>query len=253
MEFTNIYNLPYEIAEFLKLDFYDYPEGINASALIDPPRIYYLRERHKDEIKIDISDRLWMVWGQAVHEALAKTPLKNCIQEHRIFVDVNGIKISGKFDVFRLNKKILTDYKTTSVWTVIKQSRINEWKLQVNIYRWLLVQHGYDVDKLRIIALLRDWHKYESIKKRAYNEKYPIIPIVVIDLDMMDLNEVEEYVRRRAALFKLCEPLGDDELPVCSPKERWYNEITNTNKRCLYYCDVKEFCNFYKQIIKKEG
>jgi len=66
-----------------------------------------------------------------------------------------------------LRNNILDDYKVTSSYKVMMDSHV-EWERQLNCLRWLAVQNGYKVDKLRIVAILRDFRKADALRKPGY-------------------------------------------------------------------------------------
>jgi len=227
MKFTNKFNLPEEIVKALKHDWYKgTPDNISATRLIDSPRIFYLTLRHDDEIETDVSERVWTLFGSAIHSTLENLKLKNHLKEERLSHTVNGIKISGKFDVFGGDEKI-TDYKVTSVYSIIYKSRITEWTKQLNVYAWLLRKYKFNPKSAQIIAILRDW--------TANN----------VPIELWTPEEVENYVNNRVALFKSVQDLPDDELPPCTPEERWQTEtkyavMKKGRKRALAVCDTEE-------------
>ena len=278
MKFTNKYNLPEEITKALIHDWYKgSPDSISVTRLIDSPRIFYLMLRHDDEIEIDVSERVWTLLGSAIHYALEKIELKNHLKEERLSYTIDGIKITGKFDVFGGDEKI-TDYKVTSVYSIIYKDRLNEWTKQLNVYAWLLRKYGFNPKSAQIIAILRDW----TTNKAKQNNDFPQIPICVIPIRLWTSEEAENFVKNRVALFKSVKDLPDDELPSCTSEERWETKTTyavkmrgrkravavydteeeaikkateiggtieerkGEAKRCEQYCPVNKFCKYYK-------
>ncbi len=278
MKITNKFHLPPVIAAALKTNWYDKHDSISATSLINPPRIYYLRRRHADEITEDVSDRIWTLFGSSIHEVLQNTAMPDTLKEERLFLDIAGKTISGKFDVF--DGDILTDYKVTSAWTIVFGSRKKEWEQQLNIYAYLLHNAGFSCNKLQIIALLRDWQKSKALQ----DSNYPQLPISVINLPLWDVEKQQEFITNRVMRFTAAEKKPDNELPLCTDEERWMSEtvyaVKKPNrksaiklyktleeaekraktekggyvetrkgepKRCKDYCPVKDFCNQYKE------
>ena len=66
--FTNLHNLPDPDVKALSDDKYDSGQ-VNSSVttLIDSPQVKILNRKHKDDITIDVTERLWSVLGTAVH------------------------------------------------------------------------------------------------------------------------------------------------------------------------------------------
>lgn len=216
MKFANKHNLPKEVFDVLSKD--NYVAGntdFSATTLLKTPRQVQLQRRHHEEIEEDVIDRVWSLLGQAAHAILEKHGSDTSLTEERLYAEVFGRKISGQIDHYHAST--ITDYKVTSVYTVIYQSRIKEWTEQLNIYGWLFRKNGYDVRKLQIVAILRDWSETEASRKADY----PQSPIVIIPLTLWDMPTAEAFVNNRVAFHKNAESLSDDQLPLCSEEDMW--------------------------------
>lgn len=237
MKIVNRNNLPESIFNFLKNDLYDGEkagESYSATELLKPVQEIVLTRRHWPEIEIDAGDRLWSLFGQGVHAVLEKEEDVEPIE--RIYAEINGKKISGKFD--RIKNGIIFDFKVTSAWTVVYSSRFKEWRHQLSIYRWLYWQK-YQKElssKGFIVAILRDWDQ----RNTESNEKYPKSPIVEIQLTLLSLNETEAMLESKLQVIE--EAMNSQVLPKCSPEERWYNEKKKIYNKCLKYCPAFKFC-----------
>lgn len=111
-----------------------------------------------------------------------------------------------------MKKWCLDDYKITSTWAV-KDGVKHEWEAQLNIYALMLREHAYRVDKLRIVAVLRDWQK----SKAKHDPNYPQAPAVVLDVPMWTPQQTEAYIVERLTAHGKAQ----HELPQCTPEERW--------------------------------
>ena len=83
----------------------------------------------------------------------------------------------------------------------------------------MLRQIGFDARRGEIVAILKDHSK----AKAKFDPDYPDHPFYVIGWDFSD-GELAEFGERIAAKFReieRCERLADDDLPLCTPKERW--------------------------------
>lgn len=212
---------------------------ITVSELIAPPRIRVLRHRYPKQITADVSDMLWLLFGTAVHEHLAKHAT-NALTEERLSMDVTTElgtwKVSGAFDSLSLDRDgSLDDYKTTSVWKVLKGD-LEDWTAQLNLYQHLAEHHGHEVRQLQIIALLRDWTKREADK----GGDYPKCPAVVIPIESWPDKWRQSYLEDRVLVHQEAERT----LPLCTNLERW--ERKGKFLRCEQYCDAVVPC-------KKEG
>ena len=88
-----------------------------------------------------------------------------------------------------------------------------------------LLENEFTVAKLRVIALLKDWSK-----KNIYQQGYPPMPIVIVDLPLYGDEVIEKYISNRIALhreyYKIAKENGVDAMPACSPEERWKKSDT---------------------------
>lgn len=73
MKYTNIHGYPDAIVKAMEND--DYSKGdadYSVSSLNTPPRILHLMSRHASEIKQDVSDNMFALFGTAVHNVLER-------------------------------------------------------------------------------------------------------------------------------------------------------------------------------------
>lgn len=182
------------------------------------------------------------------------------------------IILSGQYDNLNLRDECLSDYKVTSVWSVINGKK--SWEQQLNVLRYLAIKNGHKVSKLQICAILRDW----SYNKR-FEQNYPPHPIAIIDIHMWDLAETEKYILERLRMHT------EATVEPCTAEERWQRPTTyavmkegrksavrvlpskieaeqymtikklddkhyiqeriGENIRCERYCNVKQWCEYY--------
>jgi len=222
MRLTNKYNLPPGIVQAIENDPYDPGEGtwMSVTSLIKPPQIVALTKGHGDEITEDVSDRLWSLLGQSVHEVMARKdgggqlPYRALVtKEKRLFANCLGKKISGQFDTLSLDavegEIVLSDYKVTS-WYAVKDGAKREWVEQLNILAWLLEKNGYPKPaRLEVHAMLRDYSN--ATAKREKN--YPPCPFVV--LPVPEMRHVETFVEDLIRGHQAANPRP------CTNEERW--------------------------------
>ncbi len=289
MKYTNKYNIPNEIIRSLENDSYsDGGADFSATGLLQPPRIRMLKKIHEPKITTDVSDRIWILLGQSVHNILerANENSKENLTEQRMFVDIDRYKISGQADTIAIEDKILKDYKVTSVWSVISALKDGkpEWEQQLNIYAYLYKQtFKQDISALNIIAIMRDWNKSGMLR----NKDYPKCSVAVIPIPLWNEEEQLEFIRERIDKHTDAEVIWDalGELPKCTPEERWakpdkYAVMKKGRKsalrllpteeqakeyigdqdlsiefrkgvstRCEGYCEVSQFCNQYRESM----
>lgn len=265
---TNIHGLPPSIVAAVTNDPYTGGGDISATKLIDAPQIVELSRAYRDQITVDVSERIWSLLGQSVHTVLERAALRQegMIAEQRLFADMLGWSISGQFDVMDLESKKISDYKVT---TTYKAKGNDRWTQQLNILRWLAHKNGYTVDRLEVIAIFRDWRKTEADR----SDDYPKAAIQAIHIPVWPLEETEVYIAERVAMHQKARAGG---FVPCTDEDRWYSgnsyavikpdgkralrvyseppqpsdvpsgyvvkTRTGEYRRCMHYCDVSAFC-----------
>ena len=67
MKLTNKHNIPREIVRSIENDSYDMGEAdISVTGLLKPPRISLLSKINEEKLEADVSDRIWILLGQAL-------------------------------------------------------------------------------------------------------------------------------------------------------------------------------------------
>ncbi len=224
MNFTNKYNFPSVIVGAVTTVSQKYTRGeadISTTQVCDAPMQKVLKERHSDEIVTDISDMIWSFFGTIGHEILNNVKSDNVIfKEERFYVDIDGWKVSGQPDLFyKANQSnVLADFKVTAKYT-FKDGVKPEYVKQLNVYRYMLEEHGHKVDDLQNIVIFRDALSHE--------EKVGVYPVV-----RYKLPKIHEYLETRVSDHKQALRLPDEKIPVCTPFERWQDPPA--------YCVMKE-------------
>ena len=221
MILTNQHNLPetfrnaVRFLEKVRKPIDEKRNSISVTRLIDSPRIVQLQKRYGHSLTTDVTDQLWALLGSALHQVLAwNSENEDVMTEQRMSVEVNGWEVSGQFDRFDTSIGLLFDYKVTSVYGVINGVK-PEWENQLNVLRYILSLNQYRVDRLEIIAVLRDWQSAQALR----DPTYPKIPVVRLDVPVWDLIEAEDYIVSRVRLHQ--KAASDENLPECTPSERW--------------------------------
>ena len=136
MKITNNYDLPQSFVNFVRNDKYSKGDAnISVTSIIDSPRIRLMRDAHRDEMTTDVSDMIWPLFGTAVHHVLESASTDDGVTiEERLFHKINKWVLSGAIDHQKDDGKSIsiTDYKVTSVWSVI-HGKV-EWEYQLNCY-----------------------------------------------------------------------------------------------------------------------
>ena len=285
MKLTNKNGLPQPIVDAVSN--HEYTGGgsgtISVTTLIDSPLIAHLKRVHDAEIEEDVSDRIYALMGSAIHGILEKADT-TAITEKRLTIDVDGVKISGQLDRLALISDkggvagCLQDYKVCSIWEYIyglKKDREN----QLNVYAYILRQHGYKVARLQIVQIFRDWMKTKAIN----DSNYPQTQVAVVNVPLWQEEKQLAYIKERIAAHMAL------EVPECTREEKWQSDDTyavmkegrktalrvlnnmddaerwmtdnvepekaskhsivrrpGTAKRCMMYCQVSPFCPYFK-------
>jgi len=286
MIITNKLGLPKAFEEMAKEEHPSAPKRYSATALLKGIREAILEKRHANEIEQDVSDMIWLLFGKAVHSILENQQEEGHeIKETKLTVEFGGYTLSGVFDLYNEREKKITDYKTCSVWKLIFGD-FADWKRQLLIYAYMMRKIGFDVNSGEIIAIMKD-HSKRDAKLKA---EYPKLPVQVIKFNFAeeDFKEIESFLCEKFNEIRSCENLPDDELPLCTPEERynsgdkyavmktgnkkamrvldtyeeaeqWIKDNGGTHietrpgedKKCMDYCSVCEFCSHYKKVVSQ--
>lgn len=295
MRLENKFGLPdtIERAMVKQNDMYNSgPVDSSVTQLIQPPRIGLLRKLHYKDIVRDVSEEFWALLGSGVHRILELGATSDMIVEERLFMNIDGWRISGAIDVQEINGQsiAITDYKVTSSYSITKGDDVKpEWVQQLNLQALLVHRNkpGMLVNKMNICAVIRDWSS--STAKR--DPMYPQAPIVLVPIPIWSEERQLEYARERIAMHRQARfdhEMGN-ELEHCSPEDRWVRDEKwvvkkGGGKRAIKtfdnphdalqlakskgeeyhvdyrpgkstrceYCGVSQFCNQYKEIIAKD-
>ena len=188
---------------------------ISVTQLIDAPQISVLRDRYKDELSQDATERMWSLLGTAVH-SLLEHAADTALVEERLFLREGPLVLSGAVDVQEEEPDgsiSVMDFKVTGASSVMWGK--DSWHKQLNMYALLIRRNkGKRVGKLQICAILRDWKRSELIR----DQRYPKSPIVVIDIPVWSDEKQDTYLAERIDIHHRARE-GED-IP-CTPDERW--------------------------------
>lgn len=223
MNYTNRYNIPERICNWLANDEYDYdPNVISATTLISPARAWALKRQNADKLTMDYSDMLALRYGTAIHDSLEKvrTYGESDFKEKRFFADIMGLRISGKMDA--VIGGVISDNKSTSVWKIVNGD-FEDYIKQLSIYRWLLHKNGIKTaDYAFIDFFFTDWKKSDAAK----GGNYPPIKYQEQRLELWSVEQTEDFIIQRLNEFVFAEL----SLPRCTEEELW-----QTDTKYAYY------------------
>jgi hypothetical protein len=277
LNWTNRFNLPLPLASAIQFSDYDRVGDISVTGLIESPRMRELARRHDAEITEDVSEGIWRLIGSVGHKILERANTHNHLAEERLTRRILGWTVSGKPDLLG-PEMVLDDYKFVSVYALLLGAK-QEWEQQVaGLYPWLYRHNGFDVAHSRIVAILRDWAKTRA----AREPDYPQVGVMVREYKVWPAEEQEAFAAKRVLLHQAAAKLADDDLPECTPEERWqrpdmwavkksankkaYRVFDNeaaalalaeekkemavefrrgASVRCQSYCRVAQFCSWW--------
>lgn len=289
MKITNTQNLPQPFVDAVTREYEYKDKQYSVTSLLKDVREILLTRRHHKEIEQDVAEMIWLIFGTAVHKVLedsqeADTEFK---EEHFVEEIENGYKLSGQADLYNATEKMVTDYKTCSVWKVIYDDW-EDYKKQLLMYAWAFKQMGFEVDKGQIVAVIKDHSK----TKAKMDSNYPKFPVYkkVFRFNDKDFQEIDKFIRDKFKEIAKYENTPDDQLPLCSEEARWndgdkyavkkqnskrairvydtleeaqehvrkepnlvYEVRRAVDKKCVEYCSCCEFCNYYISNYKEGG
>ncbi len=253
----------------------------SVTQLLKPIRSALLLKRHDDEIEVDAASNFWSMMGSAMHIVLEKGSQDKehlgILVEKRLGMEILGKSITGGMDIYNSQEKSVIDFKFQTVFNwIYLEDHIEDLQFQLNAYRLLLINNGYEVDKLQIIFLFRDWREYEVTRFNGY----PDTQYKVLNIDIIDTDEMKSIIEKKILEYEKYKDTPDNELPMCTKEERWQKEDTwkimfknkciktfyseeeaeefvaeknygtikythEKPKRCHKYCEGKMFCDFY--------
>lgn len=237
MQFTNKYNFPPYIVDWLLHDGYDHnsdPRTISATGLMSPVRVKALTRRHESNLIKDISDLLASKVGSAVHDSIEQIETQNVLKENRVSKKITIADkewtVTGKYDVLEQHGDlhILRDIKTTSVWAYIYGGKDESYRQQLSIYRWLLSDTIKVAPYAYIDFFFTDW---QSSKAKREDNYPPLKASPNYRIDLMSLEDTESFVNARLVEFSMFENTEDNNLPFCTQEELWASEDSYAVKK----------------------
>ena len=258
MKITNNTGLPEVIARAVQNDPYTVRTDYTVTGLLKPPRIAVLTKKHWDAIEEDVSERVWALFGQAVHAVIERASGKvgGILSEMRYKVNIEGRSVSGQADMIDIDAGKVADFKVTKSWGIAYKSRLDDWRKQLNMLAFL-IEHGepmleegqpapppVKIKTASIIAIARDWGEKDAGLYKA--KEYPQAPIVEIPIPLwcpddqerciLDLMEAHERAKHT--------------LPDCTEEERWWDPKKKEGRRCKGFCSVAKFCTQFNPLAR---
>lgn len=286
MKVTNKLHLPEAFVKAVSVERHNKAGCYSATTLNKGTKEIILQERHWDEFTVDASEQVWATFGTAVHAIMEKYEDGN-FHEEKFDIAVSKSRVTGVVDSYDMERGIINDWKTASVYKVSKGD-FSDWYKQGMTYAWLLKQNGLDVRRCCFIALLKD----HSMTKAETDSSYPQAPVFVYEFKVTpeELEQAGARITAKVKDIESAELMGDDDIEPCTAEERCAEsdkyavmkngrktavrvfdqlidaencagELGNSHyvehrpavsRKCGKYCLCKNFCSFYKAMNKGE-
>lgn len=222
MNYTNELGLPQPFVEAVKSNHRYTPKRYSVTDVLGGTCEAVLKRRHDSDITEDVSQRIWALFGTAVHKVLQEAEATDTqLQENWMSVPIMGTKyeLSGIFDLYDDSTKTVTDWKTCATWKVIFGD-FEDWRKQTLMYCWMLRQIDIDARRGEIVAIMRD----HNMRKAKTEKDYPKHPVYRIGWDFTeeDFKAIESDIFAWFGEVWHQEITDDDELEPCSSDARWH-------------------------------
>ena len=283
MKITNHYNLP-KAFEILANQQREYKPGrYSVTTILAGTKEILLKKYHDEELTMDVSDMIAMIFGTAAHHILELAD-PTSMKELRLEVEViPGYFLTGQFDRYETRDFAIEDYKTAKA-KKIEEGKFDDWRRQGLMYVWLCRKYDIYVERLRFHALIKDWSKF---KVRSESD-YPDRPIWTWEYEVTsrDLIEIDEFIKKKIKEIAYFE--DKEFVPHCSETERWYTGSTyalrkknskrafgiyetkreaedrmkdgmyieeryGMDMKCEHFCVANMHCDYYKNKLKVGG
>lgn len=280
MKYTNKLNLPQSIVDSFKESDEPIKNRYSVTELLKSNKEILMTRKYWNQIEVDVSECINMLFGTAVHKVLEDNTTDQDIEtEIKMEIPISNSILVGKFDRRNLKEQLIEDYKTCTATKISKQN-FEEDRIQGLAYAYMTyIKTGILIKKLKFYNLIKDWSKL----KCSIGSNYPSNPIYVWEYDIQD----SDYDFIKDYITKKIKSLESDSYDDCSDDDRWYtgtkyaiykkagdkraayvsdseedahNYITNQCNgageiqirkgeyiKCKYYCNLSKFCNQCKE------
>jgi len=188
-----------------QFDEYDTEDGVN-----------YLRD-YKTSGSYKVAQTIGLSYHlvQSDEKYLRKTKVKQA----------DGTEIEKQPGEFKMKKEFFIDPSRRDAF---------EYDMQLNMYRIMLEDAGFTVDKMQLVFLVRDGGTFMAEDRGITRKSY------LVDVPRLDDCQTWEYFLDKK--IKLQNALQNASLPEkCSDRETW------DGVKCEKFCSVREHCPFVKK------
>ena len=207
--------------------------------LIRPAWQAALQRKHHEEIKELADERIWSLFGSAIHSFIEKSAQENDTTEKRLFIKRMGYKISGQMDHMEFHQydhhweRNLYDWKVTSAYAGMSdQPAKPEWSQQLNLLKLLYDNQDYVninlhyITNMYVIAFFRDWSEKKYLQDMA---TYPKHPYAQFQITPWTSGGAEDFLIERIRINLNADLQANGQKVItllCSPEERWHKPDT---------------------------
>lgn len=216
---------------------------------LNPTRMEYLQIKY--DFAVDPFDQAFALLGTRHHytlESVAKK-IEGLKSELLLKGEVSGIldllePINGSDNYCLIDYKCFGSFAVAQQLGISKDDNSSEYArfklaLQVNNYRIMAQELGFNITELKVQFTVRDGGTFIA-KKRGIDKNIYLLPV-----ELLDDTLVKEYFLTKA--FNLCHAIETDTLPeLCDYQERW------EGRRCKGYCGVYSYCPEGAKVNKVE-
>ena len=253
-EYTNKNDISLPLAVFLMHDEYKYderPNVISATGLIRPTRQTVLMQQNPTEAKtVDIAELVSSRMGNAIHKgceiawtdpdtikkalklfgmsedaidnikinpAFVKPDETPIYVEQRVEKTIDNTIISGQYDL--VLDGTLNDFKSTSVWAYIYESKVDSFIKQGSIYKWLSPDK-ITSDYINIHYIFTDWSAARAREKKDY----PQFKAITKKYPLWSIEETENWIMNKVEALNKLWAAPQEGLPECTKEELWASD-----------------------------
>lgn len=203
---------------------------ISVTELLDPPYVRWLAQTKDDELVVEYSDRLWMLYGSIAHAVAYEYAEDKSMAEIPVVAEVDGWKVIGHPDYIMTGGK-LVDYKFGSGFVAKSDPKTDrillKYEAQMNLYLDLMRnsenpdarEAARHIGAVELYFLIRDWGprmKYDLPQK-----------VKRVSMRLWSLPEAHTYMQERVRLHKRAQEMWQTKgvtPPPCTDEERWMTD-----------------------------
>ena len=180
------------------------------------------------------------VLGTMAHAMLERVAFfYKSFKEKTMTIKIGKWSVGGKPDLWE--NKTIWDYKTCTVGKAYmimkKRLSMNEYKMQLNTYRLIMLEHGYQVKNLKLKFIVKDWRRKEFVSRGCDFKKYP--KGFIVKVPIIPVSKMEAILRKRVKLHARARALSDEKLHTIGECDTWTDQL-----RCKEYCSLSDVCWF---------